>query len=98
MQITNKTFIGTATKALKEKRKEIFLFYLEPCKISKIKTKKLDEKSFSFNLQLTSWKIKKRNDPCGWTPVLEDEEKKQRQKLFHCKLIVVKFLYAYGKD
>ena len=54
MQITNKTFIGTATKALKEKRKEIFLFYLEPCKISKIKTKKLDEKSFSFNLQLTS--------------------------------------------
>ena len=53
MQITNKTFIGTATKALKEK-KDKFLFYLEPCKILKIKTKKLDEKSFSFNLQLIS--------------------------------------------
>ena len=95
MQITNKTFIGTATKALKEKK---ILFYLKPWKISKIKTKNLDETSFSFNLQLISWKIKKRNDLCGWTPVLEDAEKKQRQKLFHCKLIVVKFLYAYGKD
>ena len=51
MQITNKTFIGTATKAPKEKK---FLFYLKPCKISKIKTKKLDETSFSFNLQLIS--------------------------------------------
>ena len=71
---------------------------MKPWKISKIKTKKLDETSFSFNLQLISWKIKKRNDLCGWTPVLEDAEKKQRQKLFHCKLIVVKFLYAYGKD
>ena len=45
MQITNKTFIGTATKALKEKKKTYFCSIWNHAKFQKLKPKNWTKKA-----------------------------------------------------